>query len=970
VGAQWVVYAAHSALFAIFAVAAVWFLLKPDLRSPQDIVGVAEATAANVGALLLSAALLLMNISMSVRLAIGAWRAQSLLTAIAAIPAALVVFAACWAYWGMGIRLKRGLVSQDVRPADETTRHLLLVVAQLSRTLGIARSPNVIVSPRVPSPFCYGAFGGTATLLLPADLSSTCRRASQHNTAVAELLLRFAVGHELAHIKHRDCAVTSWLVLFYSDLRAVVTILGPLVLACAIWPIPHDLFSLLGTQAVLTCMGLPLLKWSLARVARHREFLADARIAQHFTDEQLPLLMEGQGNEAMSPMETLVTLLSMRARTPTTERRLPLWDPVRIPLEAPSWPTSTGRRNHGAASWWRAAFTHSHPSVPIRCMAIRERTHAGAAPPVPNLASAAHAHATAAFCFFVCLILLEQALLPLLAMALPAQTISQTRPLILTLAAAVPLFYPPIALSNRAITSWRGLDSAPRYATALAVQYLGGMLLGLLLVGVALAPMILLFENGLVRFAAIISASAVAQLIGLVIAFERPPLSISRAYQSIHPTLKDILRSCRGFGTALVAVGALISPIAFRGDPIAFMLAVAAGWMSLLLFALPAIEAGDAVEQFLVLRLGRRLFCLDGPTYRRWSLFTLVAICALPFATCAWLVAPAATAISRPLAQADVGSRAWLLALSAVFLVFAIMVCFWCGAAVGRNRSRFDRYALQLHWYLGILTTLGRKSGLPGVAGDAAVVMEQYRLAGGGYAIRRGGRFTCMEVNHYAWRCLCSLPEIAPAPEPLICWVRSCRCPGGGYALVPSGLPRLSATFWACRLLADAGALPLDRERDVRWIMGTRVGPGRFADRNSKHDPMEATWYAVCSLGALGALPSIDPQEVAGVARSAMQGPKVKPLEAFRATEVLEQMGMLDAATREEVYRRFVEPWMVRLPHVPVESNLGFLDAYARCLAYTRDVDPQRVAMAMDVLKERTERALAVFVKSAREPRQ
>ncbi|MCD2190311.1 M48 family metalloprotease [Actinomycetospora soli] len=177
----------------------------------------------------------------------------ALLTASGSVVLAVVVVVAA----PVVIRRRRRL-----EPADGRFARAIAAVAALSAEMGV-RPPGLLVGPgSVRSPFCVGR-PGDHRIALPRKL------ALRGNPALFDAL----VGHELAHLAHRDVGI-SWLA------RSLAYVLGPLlaipVVVAAVGREPGLALDI-GWRAALL-LGVVLL---LVRgLMRAREFDADLRAAR------------------------------------------------------------------------------------------------------------------------------------------------------------------------------------------------------------------------------------------------------------------------------------------------------------------------------------------------------------------------------------------------------------------------------------------------------------------------------------------------------------------------------------------------------------------------------------------------------------------------------------------------------------------------------------------------------------------
>jgi len=179
----------------------------------------------------------------------------ALLVAVLAVALAAMVVALA----PVVVRRRRRLV-----PADPRFARAVQVVADLAATAGV-RAPGVLIVPGTASdPFCVGR-PGDYRIALPRKL------ALLGNPALFEAL----VGHEVAHLAHRDVAL-SWLA------RSLWYVLGPLlavpILIALVRGEPALALDILWRAVVLIAVVLLVVRGLM----RAREYDADLRAAQIF----------------------------------------------------------------------------------------------------------------------------------------------------------------------------------------------------------------------------------------------------------------------------------------------------------------------------------------------------------------------------------------------------------------------------------------------------------------------------------------------------------------------------------------------------------------------------------------------------------------------------------------------------------------------------------------------------------------
>ncbi|MCU1295617.1 MAG: hypothetical protein JWP08_4467, partial [Bryobacterales bacterium] len=94
-------------------------------------------------------------------------------------------------------------------------------------------------------------------------------------------------------------------------------------------------------------------------------------------------------------------------------------------------------------------------------------------------------------------------------------------------------------------------------------------------------------------------------------------------------------------------------------------------------------------------------------------------------------------------------------------------------------------------------------------------------------------------------------------------WLRACQLPSGGFTYQPKaeigGIDRSTYTHAAVRSLALLGSTPTDKDACVRYLHSLRNEDGGFGDRPGWASNPQATYEAVDSLAALGALNEVPP---------------------------------------------------------------------------------------------------------------
>jgi hypothetical protein len=94
-----------------------------------------------------------------------------------------------------------------------------------------------------------------------------------------------------------------------------------------------------------------------------------------------------------------------------------------------------------------------------------------------------------------------------------------------------------------------------------------------------------------------------------------------------------------------------------------------------------------------------------------------------------------------------------------------------------------------------------------------------------------------------------------------IAWLRACQRPGGGFTFAPrpefGGVDDVAYTWAAVRALKQLGARPANQDACVAYVHSLANSDGGFADRPEWLSNPTATYYALETLGTLGALESI-----------------------------------------------------------------------------------------------------------------
>jgi prenyltransferase beta subunit len=189
-----------------------------------------------------------------------------------------------------------------------------------------------------------------------------------------------------------------------------------------------------------------------------------------------------------------------------------------------------------------------------------------------------------------------------------------------------------------------------------------------------------------------------------------------------------------------------------------------------------------------------------------------------------------------------------------------------------------------------------------------------------------------METSYYACCCLSYIEGVDFDAQRLVDWVVSCRDPNGAYGLYPGGVPRLAATYWAAGILRLLRHSAPDPDRDIAWILARQANDGSFVDPNSRHSPIQQTWYAMKSLDLFGALEDVNRVTVGCFAGAILDHKTLNIWDAVCAIDVLQTIGSLDDTSRRKVFHRFVNPALADIPRLPIHQHIPWLVVHDNCL--------------------------------------
>jgi hypothetical protein len=797
------------------------------------------------------------------------------------------------------------------------------------------------------------------------SFNAVCLQASQGDSRKANLLMRFVLGHELSHIKHGDCAVMSWLTLFYTDIKVVLVAGALSSVICILLKLQKELIGLIAIPFVLTLMCLPFLKWTIARIARYRELMADARSSQLFDHNETEQMIKSDTVEMLSPLEFLIAYFSIRFQNYFYSRKNKWLNSSRFCYATMGWTEAFQPTNTGILQGkLREALTCFHPSINDRHMALHNQEYTGESLPSPSWSSAIQIQLIASLSFTLLVACSLLATFPLVAeFVTPLKAKDLTLCIFGGMSIFVLICFPALAFSLPARVSSKIFYNHAKYILSLAKKYLAGTGFGLL---VLLPILALIMKSSPPSFITKLSDSYLA-FIAIFIVCQFAGLMLSILLSGMAPygsgafsKAQIISNNLILLPVFLVAIGITIPIIPVLGG-LEFLLGVCGG-CAVASYMAPKIEGGDYLQQILAIRIRNLCLCLDSLSYRRWAYILFMGIWGMPFAVGAWLTAFFWHLLIVLFMRGGSVSSSGLVVIFGMLLFLLLIVFFHT-----QNRRRIAKsiaFILTCAYQYMRVINLAEYTVATKAIQKLTELLRGNQNSNGAFPNRRGSPLAFIEANYYACYCLSNVGNADFNRQNLINWIMKCQHPDGGYGAYPRGIPRLASTYWALSILQLLSYSAPNTDRDVAWVLAKGTSDGQFIDPNSKHSPIHQTWYAIKCLECLGAVDYVNRTKVEHCTRTVLDYDALDIWDAVSAIDVLQVIGVLDDASRQKVFRRFVNPAFIDIYRLPIHQHISWLVAYTKLLDLTKSIYPEEAKLALKLLGERVSQAFDSYMQS------
>ncbi len=356
-------------------------------KEQSDIIGLSQSRVlmTNLRALIVITVAISTFLSLDIGLGLMNSSIPTLQMSIEGITALLFALPLVWSLHSY-LNLERILLRRyKAYPLDDKSvedQRLRSVIEEEASRLGLDSLPVIYHSRgKVAMPQVFGR--KSAVIVIPDTLEKDIARAERFLGIRRNLLLKFVLLHELAHIRHKDYRLVSWGAVFirrlpwWGLLAGILALGSVLYYRAAVTPnVDMSKFAFVMSFIFLPVLIGPVLTYLGHRMlTRHRELIADRRALLCLTSEETAILTDPKWDSAsLSWMEALsyisvVGRVAEQTSLGSTEYNTLIRKHRKIPLHRISVSASevVGRMKERL----RPLF-ESHPSWKLRLHSFRD----------------------------------------------------------------------------------------------------------------------------------------------------------------------------------------------------------------------------------------------------------------------------------------------------------------------------------------------------------------------------------------------------------------------------------------------------------------------------------------------------------------------------------------------------------------------------------------------------------------------